>query len=213
MRNALLRGNLKKNDALFMYGALCAKPYIHVYEQESVEVVHGPSCKPEDEIYLNRCSKDGVPVVERRGGGGTVVLSPGMLVTVIVGNRNTDQSPLEVFTYLHKAYISVLEQNGIENVSSRGISDLALDNKKILGSSLYMGRNPDYYYYQSCLMVESDISLLPLYLKHPPREPDYRIKRSHEEFCTTLKARGYNENLRNLKKAIREGLKKHLGEC
>jgi lipoate---protein ligase len=183
-------GILRKNDALFLYGATQKKPSVVSYEQELIEVVHGPSCRIDDEIQVNTCTKSSVPICERRGGGGTVVLSPGMCITIITGTRE-NLNALGIFNRIHSAMIKLLEQQGIKKLNQQGISDVTIDGQKILGSSLYLGTKPACYYYQSSLMVSSDIHLLNQYLKYPPKEPDYRNSRPHDSFCTTLHAQGY----------------------
>jgi len=190
MRCPIFPGILRKNDGIFMYGALQPKPFIRVYEQTELEVVLGPSCSAEKEVYSEKCISDSVPLIERRGGGGTVILAPGMVVTVIVGERPLAYTALQIFDKIHSVMIKILCEAGITSVEKKGISDLAISNKKVLGSSLYMGTNPRLYYYQSSLMVDADTEFISRYLKHPPREPDYRSGRSHEEFCTTLKQQG-----------------------
>ncbi len=184
-------GTLRKNDAIFLYGAAQnAKPFIFTYEQAACEIVHGPSCNVQKEIKVNNCLEDGVPVIERRGGGGTVVLSNGMCITIAVGHR-ADRNALPIFGAIHSGMISLLEANGVKGLQQQGISDITIDNKKILGSSLYLGTKPPLFYYQSCLMVCSDLNHLDRYLKHPPREPEYRNNRVHSAFCTTLHKAGY----------------------
>jgi len=185
------RDPLQKNDALFLYGARQDKPFVFAYCQNSTEVVHGPACIPEKEIILDRCAQDHVPVWRRRTGGGTVVLSAGIVVTVIVGNREGPFGAPRYFTMIHEAMIGLLSREGVPPLRHDGISDLSCNNRKILGSSLYLGTSPAMYYYQSSLLVDSDLSLLPRYLHHPPREPQYRQQRSHSDFCTTLAREGY----------------------
>jgi len=185
-------GMLRKNDGLFLFGALQPKPFVSVYRQSAIEVVHGPSCRrPVDEIYLDRCDNDGIPVIERRGGGGTVVLAPGMVVTIVVGQRIVTHPATTYFKRIHDVMIGILERIGIRGIEKSGISDLSLHDRKILGSSLYMGTNPPFFYYQSSLLVAPDLSLFEKYLRYPPREPDYRRKRSHGSFCTSLCEEGY----------------------
>jgi lipoate-protein ligase A len=180
----------RKNDALFLYGALRAYPFVCTYVQKTVEVVYGPTCKPDKEIFLPQCASDYVDVYKRRSGGGSVVLSPGMVIIIIV-NKRGPCGPAEIFSTIHDGVIAVLESSGISGVQKTGLSDLAINNRKILGSSLYLKQSPGLYFYQSALMVDSDLSLLGKYLAHPPREPLYRGKRGHADFCTTLNKEGY----------------------
>jgi lipoate-protein ligase A len=184
-------GELRKNDALFLQGVISGmQPYVYTYVQKGIEIVHGPSCRIDEEIDVNACRRDNVRIIARRGGGGTVVLSDGMCITVVVGRRNGRYAQ-KIFNSIHQSMIATLCKAGIDRCECRGISDIAINDKKVLGSSLYLGNKPDYYYYQSSFMVTSDISLLSKYLKYPPREPDYRNNRDHGEFCTTLSAEGY----------------------
>ena len=181
-----LPGAIRKNDALFMFGAVQKKPFVFAYAQDRVEVVGGPSCKEDREVHTDRCIDDGIAFIERRGGGGTVVLAPGMVITVIVGERPTDAGAVTIFNSIHRCMINLLESAGVNGIVCCGISDLAIGNRKILGSSLYMGTSPNLYYYQSSLLVNPDLGLLGRYLRYPPREPHYRQGRDHSDFCTSL---------------------------
>jgi len=193
-----------------MYGALQPKPFIYAYEQEKIEIVHGPSCRREEEIHIGRCEADRVPVIERRSGGGTVVLAPGMMIVVIVGERRHINSATDCFNTIHDAMISLLSDCGVRGVLRDGISDCAIGNRKILGSSLYMGTRPPLYYYQSSLLVDPDISLFDRYLKYPPREPEYRMRRTHEEFCTSLAACGFRLSADAVARLFNKRLKKYI---
>ncbi|MBN1758975.1 MAG: lipoate--protein ligase family protein [Chitinispirillaceae bacterium] len=196
-----LPGHIRKNDALFVYGASRKKPFVYTYLQDHVEVVGGPSCKSGVEIFTGRCENDGIPIRDRRGGGGTVVLAPGMVITIIVDDRPEGVSATGIFNMIHNCMIGLLQGRGIGNVERSGISDLSINERKILGSSLYMGTRPFLYYYQSSLMVSPDLSLMDRYLRYPPREPQYRRGRSHRDFCTSLVEMEYGvtpEEIRDL---------------
>ena len=218
----LFPGEPRKNDALFLYGACAPKPFVYCYEQEAVEVVYGPSCKIEQEILTDRCSADRVPLVARRGGGGTVVLAPGMVVIIVVGERGRQGKPGDaggesggrhgseihaIFDRIHRGVVTVLSGLVEKPIEKEGISDLAIGKRKILGGSLYLGSKPCLYYYQSSLLVDADICLMSRYLSQPPREPAYRRGRGHGEFCTTLKREGHKISAGEVAKVLNEDLK------
>jgi lipoate---protein ligase len=200
----------QKNDALFLLGAWAPKPFVFSYVQERTEVVHGPSCRKESELYLDRCVKDGVAVCRRRGGGGAVVLSPGMVITVVVGHRRKNEGAAGIFSRINDAMIKILDPESTLNIHNAGISDLAVDNRKIMGSSLYMQRSPFLFYYQSSLMVTSDCGLLTRYCAHPLREPAYRHGRPHEVFCSTLSKEGGDNSPETIAYRVNEELPRHL---
>jgi len=195
-----------KNDALFLYGALETKPFVFTYLQNKIEIVHGPSCKIAQEINIDLCKQDNIPVIARRGGGGTVVLLPGMLITIVVGEKLKSDGPLDIFSKIHENMILLLSSTGIKGIEQKGISDLALNNRKVLGSSIYIGARPELYYYQSSLIINSNLGSISRYLLHPPREPDYRMNRPHDQFCTSLALEGFNTD----PEIIRGLFSKHL---
>jgi lipoate-protein ligase A len=208
-----LSGRTRKNDDIFARGAAGEMPFAYLYEQQQVEVVHGPSFVAEKEVFVDRCAVDGVPITERRGGGGTVVLSPGTLVIIAVGEKGDGGRELaqSVFHRVNGAVIAALRMAGIDNAVEAGISDIAVGGRKALGSSLYMGSKPPLFYYQSSLMVSNDLTLMDRYLRHPPREPDYRAGRGHGEFCTTLRECGLTVGMGELAGLIEAELMDRLG--
>lgn len=153
---------------------------------ESTIVVLGSSNKPEDELFEEHCREDKVMVLKRSGGGGAVVLHPGCVV-VSVGAWVEDyfKNPY-FFSLLNGALCDLLVEKwpALSGVAERGISDLALGEFKVAGTSLFRSRH--YLLFQASLLVEARIPLLNRYLKHPTREPDYRQGRPHGEFVMGL---------------------------
>ena len=66
----------------------------------------------------------------------------------------------------------------------RGISDLAIGDKKILGCSLYLPK--DFALFYASVLVGDESEAISKYLSHPTREPDYRQGRNHAEFISSI---------------------------
>jgi lipoate-protein ligase A len=86
--------------------------------------------------------------------------------------------------------LDVLSDLGVKNYGTRGISDITIRDRKILGSSMH--RRENRLVYHGVLNISEDPGIFERYLKHPGREPDYRLNRRHGEFVTSLEKEGYN---------------------
>lgn len=165
-------------------------PRLRLYEPASTAAVLGASGRSERDLDLAALEADGVPVLTRRGGGGAVVLSPGQVVLALVTEVASDFGSREYARAVNEWFVEALRSVGVDGVEHRGISDLALGGRKVLGTSVYRSRRV--LFYQASLLVANDLSLFARYLRHPAVEPDYRQGRSHEAFCTTLRAAGHD---------------------
>ena len=161
---------------------------VAAYPVRKTEVVLGRSTSLE-EVHADRCRADRVPVLRRAGGGGVVVLSPGMVVISVAGASGIPFCLREHMNLVNRRIMAALAVLGVEGLSLRGISDIALGDRKLAGSSLY--RRRDLVLYQGALLVSPDLGLIDRYLKHPRTEPDYRRGRPHADFLTSLRDEGY----------------------
>jgi lipoate-protein ligase A len=166
------------------------RPLSRIYEPIEIVIVMGAGRKNKNDLKEMCIQNDAIPVCMRRGGGGTVVLSPGMVVLAIVTDVASPFHNREYTMKINGWFVRALEALGVRGIEHRGISDLALRDNKILGASLYRKRLT--LFYQASLLVSNDLSLFADYLTMPDRVPAYRGGRSHEEFCTNLSAEGYN---------------------
>ena len=161
------------------------KCFVDIYEYQKVSVVLGNSIKLDPDINVKACLKEKVLLLRRKGGGGAVVLSPGVwVITACYANKRKD---LNIPMILHRIALTIgegLEQITNIKISLRGMGDLCIGDRKILGSSLYSGRGA--ILYQGSLMVDNDLSLISKFLNHPSKEPEYRRGRRHEDFVTKL---------------------------
>lgn len=172
------------------------KPRIHIYRSPGPWVVMGRGSKPELEINADACANDGVPVLKRRGGGCSVVIDPGNVIVSVALPVKGLKDNQKYFDRLSIWLIKGLDKIGINNIYSDGVSDLVLDDRKIGGSCIH--RSKDLLYYSSTLLVQPDLEKVIRYLKHPPREPNYRKGRTHNDFMGALSPRywaGYKEEL------------------
>ena len=154
------------------------------WQPERVCVVLGRSNAAEREAHADRCAANGVPILRRRGGGGAVVLAPGMLVVSLAKCVKEAYHFTEYFHQINGLIMDALREIGVQNLTQQGISDICLADRKILGSSMY--RSKALLFYPASLMISNDLALLDRYLKHPSKEPEYRQGRPHREFVATL---------------------------
>lgn len=167
-----------------------------IYESENTVVVLGRSCRGEEDVHVERCIRDNIPILRRLGGGGTVLLTRGILIISVAGKSPVPFQLREHMNSVNYLIMKALEGFGVKNLNIKGISDVATGNKKIMGSSLY--RKKELVLYQGALLLNPDMKIFDKYLKHPRREPDYRAGRKHKDFLTSLYSEGYRIEKENL---------------
>ena len=158
--------------------------HLRVYSPRELMVVLGRGSRAEAEVNLEACDRDRVPIYRRRGGGCTVVLDPGNVVVSttlpVEGLGKNDVYMKQLCAWL----IAGLGKAGVQSLQHAGISDVALEGRKLAGSCIYRTRAT--LFFSATILVEPDLSRISQYLKHPPREPNYRVGRSHAAFLTAL---------------------------
>lgn len=151
-------------------------------------IVLGAGDKPETSLSVEAVIEDHIEVFKRSTGGHAVFLSPETLVISAVYINSTLTSK-DLFRLINKELIRVLNSLGLQDLSQQGVSDIALGERKILGSSVQ--RKKDRIFYHAVLNVSQKADAFELYLLHPASEPDYRKGRTHIEFVTSLQQEGY----------------------
>jgi len=156
------------------------RPRLRIAPYPRVTVVLGQGGKPDLELRLANIQTDGVPVRKRPGGGCAVVLDPGNVIVSVILPLPGIGEIRSGFRRISDWLIAGLAAAGVGGIRQRGVSDLAQGERKIGGSCIYRTRG--LLYYSTTLLVDPDLDLVDRYLRHPPREPDYRRGRSHREF-------------------------------
>jgi lipoate-protein ligase A len=166
------------------------------FESQRNLVVLSSSNTAHRETYDHACRGANVPIVQRRGGGGTVVLGQGCLVLTFAFYAKELFANQRYFQIINSLWADALSSAGVSGLTTRGHSDLAFGDKKVAGTSLF--RRKHLVVYQGSLLVDPDFGLISHLLQHPSREPDYRQGRSHADFLISLKQLGYTGTTQDL---------------
>ncbi len=170
-----------------------------IWQPTETCIVLGRSNQLEESVIIDKCIADEIPIYKRPTGGQAVILSPKMLAVSIA--KAVEKKPSqEYFRQYNEKIISALQELGVKDVKYRGISDIAINDRKIAGTALY--RNRHNVFYHAIINVGEDPQIIQNYLKFPPRIPDYRENRSHIEFVTSLVQQGYEISLQVIKRTI-----------
>lgn len=176
-----------------------------VWRPQEVLIILGRSNSNVNEVvFVEQAQKDNVKIYQRPTGGQSVVLSPNMLIVSVTEPLDSSRPSKEYFYAYNQVIIEALQKLGVKDLGVKGISDIAIGQKKIAGTAMY--RNRLQVFYHAVLNVAEDVNIFERYLKYPPKVPDYRKGRSHKEFVTSLRIQGYNFSLQEIQEKIQEQL-------
>jgi lipoate-protein ligase A len=162
------------------------RPLLRFWEAAEYAVVLGASRRAGDDVRIDACRADGVPILRRSSGGGTVVLGPGALnVTVILpDNWAPGLAAVDV------AHRHVLESIAAsircagQPVGLAGLGDLALGDRKCGGSA--QRRLKCWFLVHCSILYDFALERVARYLTVPARQPAYRAGRAHLDFLSNL---------------------------
>lgn len=183
-----LEENLALDEALLEEAEASDRPQetLRVWESTRMAIVLGRSSRIPDEVHVDVCRRQRIPIARRISGGASVVIGPGCLMYAVV--LSLDERPaLRRVTQAHRFVLGTLAEalrSLLPGIRAGGTSDLVLDNRKFSGNSLRIGRR--YVLYHGTLLYAFPLEWIDRLLAMPPREPPYRQGRSHVEFLTNL---------------------------
>lgn len=159
---------------------------LRVWELDHLAVVLGASGRTLDDVNVDACRADGVPIARRSSGGGTVLIGPGALNFTVVLPIDADPR----FRAVDTAQVAILERvaEAIRGTGAdarvRGSGDLTLDGRKFSGSAQRRLRRT--LMVHATLLYRMPAGAVSRYLRPPLRQPSYREGRSHDDFLTNL---------------------------
>lgn len=181
-------GEYTLDDDLITAVKRTGQPHVNAYRFPCTAIVVGRGSRLHTELNVKAVEADNVPVLKRRGGGCSVVLDTGNVIVScafpIPGLGGTKRA----FSRLSSMVIDALSKSGAHGVRRVGVSDLVLGDRKIGGACIY--RSLGLLYYSTTLLYKPNLDLVNRYLRHPPREPDYRAGRRHDLFMGSLSETG-----------------------
>jgi lipoate-protein ligase A len=191
-----LAENLALDEALLLNAEHGGPEVLRVWQWAQWAVILGAGGRIADDVHEQRCRTDDVPLARRASGGGTVLLGPGCLLYSVVLGYDCDPALTQIvpsYRYVLTRVIAAL--HGIAPaLDVCGSSDIAEADRKVSGNA--QQRKRTHLLQHGTLLYDFDIARVADYLKPPPRQPEYRLHRSHSEFlthlatdATTLKAR------------------------
>lgn len=161
---------------------------LRLWESRRTIVVVGRSSRIEDEVHQRFCREQGIPVLRRASGGAAIVAGPGCLMYGLVLSCRLNPA-LRAVDYAHRFVLGRLARAlgaVVPGVVCRGISDLAVGDRKFSGNSIRVKR--DHLLYHGTLLYDFRLERIEQCLAMPPRHPDYRDGRGHAAFVTNLPA-------------------------
>lgn len=159
---------------------------LRLWQNPTPGVVLGAGGSVAIDVNTAACDADGVPILRRASGGGTVVLGPGCLCFSVVLKYSSapglDQIPASNRHVLGRILNAVRRVS--PDASVEGTSDLAVKGVKFSGNA--QQRKRSHFLHHGTLLCGFDLGLVSRYLNAPERQPDYRQNRLHAAFVGNL---------------------------
>jgi lipoate-protein ligase A len=157
------------------------REFLFVWETSETAVVVGRGGRIPEQVYVEACERDGIPILRRDSGGGAVVLGGGCLNYTLI--LNLDLRPH--FKDIAESYRCILGDvalsSGVPGAECSE-NDLSIEGLKFGGCAQRRMRLTMLLH--GTLLYDFQPAAAERYLQQPVRQPRYRNGRSHAEFLT-----------------------------
>jgi lipoate-protein ligase A len=182
-----IEANLALDEALLIQADEGkAGAVLRLWEFPRFAVVLGASRRLSHDVRVDACREDGIPVLRRTSGGGTVLVGPGALNVTVVLPGDAAPGLLAVQTahrYVMGRIATALNAS-CPAVTLEGLGDLTIHGRKFCGSA--QRRLKNWFLVHCSILNTFPLDLIARYLTIPSRQPLYRAGRTHEEFLMNL---------------------------
>lgn len=194
--------NLACDEALLEAAeAGAADEVLRFWESPQLFVVVGYANKVAAEVNVAACEARGIPILRRCSGGGTVVQGPGCLNYALIlrieesGPTRSISAANQFIMERHRAALESAIGNRQSAIQIQGHTDLTLAGLKFSGNA--QRRRRQFLLFHGTFLLNFNLGLIGNLLPLPSLQPDYRRRRSHDEFLTNL-----NLPVGNVKEAL-----------
>ena len=176
----ILAGDMALFHAVESGGADCLSRCWHVSHPV---VVAGRYRRVERDVIEDACRADGIPVITRESGGGTVIVGAGCLnYALAIANVSRPEFG-DVATSFQVILDAIAAALGVPGLVRSG-TDLSLGGRKVGGSAQRRGRRA--LLHHGTLLFDFDATLATRYLREPDRQPAWRQGRCHRDFLGNI---------------------------
>jgi lipoate-protein ligase A len=162
------------------------RPVLRFWEASEYTVVLGASCRIQEDVLQDACRADGVRILRRSSGGGTVLVGPGALCVSMILPESAGPSLSTIdgaYHYVLESLAASIRSAGAAvDVAGRG--DLVLRGRKCGGSA--QRRLKHWFMVHCSILYDFAIERVVRYLAIPRKQPEYRAGRAHQEFLINL---------------------------
>ncbi|MBI5394266.1 MAG: lipoate--protein ligase family protein [Verrucomicrobia bacterium] len=159
---------------------------LRVWESATPFVVLGYFCRLADDVDEVACRADGVPILRRVSGGGTVLQGPGCLNFAVVLDMRGEPA-LRDIGRSHRIILGKIAgalAPRFSGIEFHPPNDLSIACRKFSGNA--QRRRRDWLLHHGTLLYDFPLASVARCLREPQRRPDYRASRRHDDFLMNL---------------------------
>uniref|UniRef100_M4BIS4 BPL/LPL catalytic domain-containing protein n=1 Tax=Hyaloperonospora arabidopsidis (strain Emoy2) TaxID=559515 RepID=M4BIS4_HYAAE len=163
--------------------------FIYNDKHAPATIVMGISGKPEQLLHLDAVKRDGIPVLKRFSGGGTVIVDHNTVFTTFICRHedfpHVKPFPPDIMAWSHDFFSPFFARVCRDDLKfSLRENDYAFNDRKFGGNAQSLSRGR--WLHHTSFLWDFDPKNME-YLTHPARQPKYRQQRSHLDFLCPLK--------------------------